>query len=82
LVHPGAVQLDVDASCFEHWYLVVGRPLEVAPQVVAIGVDGRTAVAGQGGRSGELDLSDTAVRESRTRIAAGVDEVVGFVTRS
>jgi hypothetical protein len=46
-------ELDMGASRLEHRYPVAGRPLEDAPQVVPLGVEGAAAVAGEVRRSGE-----------------------------
>ncbi len=61
LLHPTAVQLDVRTRRREYDELVVRRPLEEPAQVVAIGIQGAAAVAGQERDSGELRVIDDEV---------------------
>lgn len=58
LLHPGAVELDVRPRRGEHAEPAVGRPLEEPAQVVAVGVECASAVAGQESDRGELRLID------------------------
>jgi hypothetical protein len=55
-LHPGPEQLDVRAGCRQHIDVVVRGPLEEPAQVVPVGLEGPSAVAGEERRCCELHL--------------------------
>ena len=53
-LHRGPVQLQVGSGGLQHGKVVIGGPLEQVAQVVAVGLEGPAAVAGQERHRGQL----------------------------
>ena len=65
LLHGGSVQLDVGTLGIEDRQTGVGCPLEEAPQVIAVGIEGPAAVSGQVGHCCHLGLIEERVLDDR-----------------
>ena len=62
VLHPAAVELDVGSRRGQHGQADIGRPLEEATKIVAIGVKGSAAVASKERSRSQLRLIERTVR--------------------